>query len=369
MMTWTPPAAHRPVRLPASRADAVRRLLIVDDEETIRLALGKFMRSRGFEVHAAESGAQALALLAEHKFVVMLCDVRMPGMSGTDLVPRALQLDPDLAVMMLSAVNDAPTATEALSRGAVDYLMKPLELADLELAVERALHRRELTIEQRRVEQMVRDEVTLRTAELEKEKHALRTMTVRVAATLVNAMEAKDVYLRGHSQRVADLAASMAEELGLDEDAVEDVRMAGRLADVGKIGTRESVLNKPGSLTPEEFEHVKDHVRTSMEILAPLRHIERVLQFVEDHHEHWSGAGYPNGRAGREISIGGRILAAADAFNALTSKRAYRDPMEPAAVIEYLGAKQVGKLLDPEVFEALRTVVSGGKSRALSFIE
>jgi putative nucleotidyltransferase with HDIG domain len=361
--TVTPRASRS---LPAVGEQGVRRLLIVDDEETIRLAIGKFLRSRGYEVHAAESGSAALEQLERQRFLLMLCDVRMPGMSGVEVVPRATESDPDLAILMLTAVNDAPTATEALSRGAMDYLMKPIELTDLEKAVQRALHKRDLRIEQRRVEQMIREEVALRTAELEREKAALRSMTVGVAETLINAMEAKDVYLRGHSQRVAELSASMAEVLGLDEDTVEAVRLAGRLHDVGKIGIREEILNKPGKLTPEEYDHIKDHVRIGMEILSPLRHIGLSLQFVQDHHEHWDGGGYPRGIAGERISIGGRILAAADAFDAVTSKRAYREPMGQQETIAYL-ADYTGALLDPRVYAALIEVV--GRRQSLVYID
>ena len=371
MANPTPPPAPRTSRARSATpgpTGPARRLLIVDDEESIRLALAKFLRARGFEVETAEDGPAALELLERGKFVAMLCDVRMPGMSGVDVVPRALAADPELAVLMLTAVNDAPTATEALSRGAADYLMKPVELPDLEAAVERALHKRGLSIEQRRVEQMIREEVALRTEELEREQEALRTLTVSVAETLVNAMEAKDVYLRGHSARVADLAASIAQEMGLDDDTIEHVRLGGRLHDVGKIGIREAILNKPGSLTPEEFEHVKSHVKTGMEILAPLKHIGAALTYVHDHHEHWDGSGYPRGLKGDRISIGGRILCAADAFDALTSKRAYREPMTREATIEYLGT-QTGKLLAGDVYLALKQVVLGRKSLALSFID
>ncbi len=344
----------------------MRRVLVVDDEESIRRAIGKFLKTRGFEVVTAESGDEALMQLGQQGFVLMLCDIRMPGLSGVDVVPRALQLDSELAIMMLTAVNDAPTATESLSQGAMDYLMKPVELADLEVAIERALHKRALLIEQRRVERMIREEVAQRTEELEREKEALRNLTVSVAETLINAMEVKDVYLRGHSQRVAELAASIADELGMTPDAVEQVRLAGRLHDVGKIGTREAVLNKPGALTPEEFDHVKEHVRIGMEILAPLKHLGEALTFVQDHHEHWDGSGYPRRLNAERISVGGRILAAADAFDALTSKRAYREPMEQQETIEFLQA-HVGRLLDPEVYAALRRVVS--RRKTLTFID
>jgi putative nucleotidyltransferase with HDIG domain len=344
----------------------ISRLLVVDDEEPIRTAISRFLRSCGYDVEAAGSGSDALDLLGREKFVLMLCDIRMPGMTGLTLLDHATANDTELAVVMLSAVNDATTATDALAKGAYDYLVKPVELPDLRDAVARALHRRTLRLEQRRVEQLIRDEVALRTAELEREQEALRTMTVNIAETLINAMEAKSIYLRGHSQRVAELAVSIADTLALDADTIEAVRLAGRLHDVGKIGIREHVLDKPGRLTPEEFDHVKDHVRIGMEILAPLRHLGVVLDYIRDHHEHYDGSGYPNGIAGERISLGGRILAAADAFDALTSKRAYRDPMTPRETIEYLG-QQTGTLLDSTVYDALREVVLRGKT--LVFID
>jgi putative two-component system response regulator len=345
---------------------AAARVLVIDDDETIRTALSRFLRLRGYAVTAVGSAADALSALDREHCDVALCDVRMPGMTGMELLPVALKKNPDLAVVMLTAVNDAPTATEALARGACDYLVKPVELQDLQAAVERALHRRGLLREQGRVERLVREEVTLRTSELEREQSALRHVTVQIAETLINAMEAKSVFLRGHSQRVAELAASIAGELGLDADTVEGVRLAGRLHDIGKIGTREAVLNKPAGLTPEEQDHVRDHVRIGVEILAPLRHLGPVLDFIHDHHEHFDGAGYPRGLAGDAISLGGRILAAADAFDALTSQRAYRAPLNPGEAIELLEGA-AGARLDPEVFRALRNCVL--RRRSLTFIE
>ncbi|HEX6533262.1 MAG TPA: HD domain-containing phosphohydrolase [Gemmatimonadaceae bacterium] len=343
-----------------------KRLLIVDDEDSIRAALTRFLRTRGYTVEAANSGSAALSALEHDRFLLMLCDIRMPGMTGLDVLPQALANDPDLAVVMLTAVNDALTATEALARGAFDYLVKPVELPVLEGAVERALHRRTLALEQRRVEHVIRDEVAARTEELEHEKGALRALTVNVAEALINAMEAKDPYMRGHSRRVAELAASVADAMGLDADIVEAVRLAGRLHDVGKIGIREEVLHKPARLTPEEYEHVKQHVQIGMEILAPLQHLGVVLDYIHDHHEHFDGSGYPRGLAGEAISIGGRILAAADAFDALTSRRAYREPMTPRETIEHL-ARYDGTLLDPAVYDVLRRVVL--RRRTLVFID
>ena len=332
------------------------KILIVDDEETIRLALRKFLRSRGYEVEIAGSGDQAMEFLDKDSFSLMLCDVRMPGMTGVQVVPLARQKDRDLAIIMLTAVNDAATATEVLASGATDYLMKPVELADLQQAVDRALRKRDELIDLRRVDMLIREEVALRTAELEMEKESLRLMSVSIAETLINAMEAKDLYLRGHSQRVAELAGHLAEELGLDETTCEDLRVAGRLHDVGKIGIREAILNKPDRLTLEEFEHVKRHVQIGLDILAPLFHIKNPLHYVKHHHERWDGAGYPQGLAGEDIPMGARILCAADTFDALTSKRAYREPLAPVAALEHLRIDS-GKQFDPSVYDALVKVI------------
>lgn len=360
----TPSRLTRAIR--AVTEPTVRRVLVVDDEEMIRTALGKFLRSRGFEVTTCDTGNAALEALRRERYVAMLADVRMPGMTGLELVPAALAIDADLAVMMLTAVNDAPTATEALAHGAMDYLMKPIELGDLATAVERVLHKRDLSIERRKVERLIREEVAAQTEELGREQQMLHDMVVDVVKALVDAQEAKDAFLRGHSDRVADLAASIASAMGLTDDEIENLRLAGRVMDVGKIGIRESVLNKPGSLTAEEFDHVKEHVRIGLEILGNIKPLKQALPAIEDHHEHWDGKGYPRGIAGDAIAIGGRILAAADAFDALTSRRAWRDPLTPAAALEFLNERS-GTLLDPQVFIALKTVVT--RRKTLQFLD
>ena len=359
------PLENEELRTPAVSTDGVR-VLIVDDEDTIRLVLAKYLRMRGLEVTTAESGAAALEALSAGRFDLMLCDVRMPGLSGNEIVPAALEIDPDLGILMLSAVNDAPTAASAMSHGVLDYLMKPVELTALYDAITRGLHKRLLLREQRRVEREIREEVADRTRELELEKGHLRDLSISVVESLVAAMEAKDVYQRGHSIRVGELAASIADYLGLAPDVVEDVRVAGRLHDVGNIGIREEVLNKPGPLTPDEQAYVRDHVRVGVEILSPLRHIERAIVFVGDHHEFWDGCGYPNNRAGEDISIGGRILAAADAYDAMISRRAFRDPIAADTALEQL-RQEAGKQIDPRVYEALRAVVK--KRKTLVFLD
>lgn len=362
----SPPAGRLTRAIRASAEPPARRILVVDDEEAIRTSLARFLRGRGFDVTTADSATQALAAFEQESFVAALFDVRMPGMTGLELVPVALEKDSDIAVLMLTAVNDAPTATEALGLGAMDYLMKPVELNDLAAAIERALHKRALSIEQRRVERLIREEVSAQTLELRKDRELLHSMVLGVVQALVTAQEAKDPYLRGHSDRLADLAASIASTLGLSDDVVEHIRVAGKVMDVGKIGIRESVLNKPGALTTEEFEHVKSHVTMGVQILSTIRPIERLIPYVANHHEHFDGSGYPHGLAGEAISLGGRILAAADTYDALTSQRAWREPMSPPDAIAFLEERS-GSLLDPKVFAALRTVVT--RRKTLSFLD
>lgn len=333
------------------------RILVVDDDESIRVAMARFLQRCGYSVESAGSGADALTLFEQHAFDAMICDVRMPGLSGPELLPHVLAHDPNLAVLMLSAVNDAPTAAHVLAGGAVDYLVKPIELRTLQDAVIRALARRNSRMEKERFDERIQEEVRLRTSELEQEKESLRRLSVSVVETLIIAMEAKDVYLRGHSLRVADLAAEIAVEMDQDSALVERIRLAGRLHDVGKIGIREEILNKPSSLTVAEFEHVKQHVRIGIEILRPMAQLDPVLDFIHDHHEHWDGSGYPRAVCGDAITLGGRILAAADAFDALTSQRAYREPMRADDSLAYLGT-QAGALLDPQVVRALQIVMT-----------
>ncbi len=343
-----------------------RRVLVVDDEEVIRTALARFLRARGFDVTTAESGRAALAAMQQEKFVAMLSDIRMPEMTGLELVPHAHAADPDLAIIMLTAVNDAPTATEALGMGAMDYLMKPVELGDLATALERALHKRTLAIDQRKVERLIREEVAAQTQELQLERERLHSTVIATVQALVRAQETKDPFLRGHSDRVADLAGSIASAMGLEDDDVDAIRMAAHVMDVGKIGIRESVLNKPGALSAEEFEHVKTHVTMSLEILSPVKPLHQSLDPVRHHHEHFDGTGYPAGLVGEEISLGGRILAAADTYDALTSSRPWRAPMSPPDAVAFLEERS-GSLLDPQVFAALRGIVT--RRKTLSFLD
>jgi putative nucleotidyltransferase with HDIG domain len=338
----------------------------VDDEEPIRTALKKFLVQQQFEAYAAGSGDEALAQLRRHKISLMLCDIRMPGTSGIDLVPQALEVEPDLAILMLTAVNDATSAALCMQRGAFDYLTKPIELADLGRAVQRALKRRETQLENRQLSQWLKEEVTTRTAELHRERMKAERISVATLEALVNALEAKDPYMRGHSARVADLSATIAHQLTLTDEQVEQVRVAARLHDIGKIGTREAVMNKEGPLTADEFEHVKQHVIIGSQILAPLSHLGSIIGAVRSHHERWDGTGYPDGLRGEEIPVEGRIIGAAEVYDALTTSRPYQEKMTPEQAVERM-ADLSGTVVDPKVYDALGAVVA--RRQTLVFLD
>lgn len=341
------------------------RVLIVDDNEGMRLALTKFLTKTGYVVATAASGENAISMVADGGYDVALIDLRMPGMSGTDVVPAVLELDPDLAVVMLSAVNDAHSAAICMQRGAMDYLTKPIELSDLEKAIQRALKKRAWAIQDRGISSWLREELNERTHQLEKEREREQQIGVATLEALINALEAKDSFQIGHSARVADLAATIATQLELPDDDIEMVRTAGRLHDLGKIGVRESVLNKSGPLTEDEYLHVKEHVTIGSQILEPLVHLGPIISFVRNHHEHWDGSGYPDGLAGEDIPLGARIICAAEIYDALATERPYQEKLSPPDAVQRMDVLS-GSVLDPRVLDALKSAAA--KRQTLEFL-
>ncbi|HEU4829816.1 MAG TPA: HD domain-containing phosphohydrolase [Gemmatimonadales bacterium] len=338
------------------QSDGPVAVLVVDDEEAIRNALKRYLTGQGFEVSLAVTGEEALEVLRRRKITCMLLDVNLPGLSGIDLVPRVMQSEPDIALLMLTAVNDATTAALCMQRGAFDYLTKPIDLDVLARAIQRALSRRHTKIEDQQINRWLKEEVAVRSAEVRAERANLERISVATLEALVNALEAKDPYLRGHSARVADLAATIAAELGHDDESIEKVRTAGRLHDIGKIGIREEVLAKQGPLTDDEYEHVKQHVVVGSQILSPLVHLKEVIAFVRSHHERWDGFGYPDRLEGEAIPYGARIIGAVEIYDALTTSRPYQEKMPPATAVERM-RDLIGTVLDPSVHRALETVV------------
>ena len=341
-------------------------LVVVDDEEAIRSSVRKYLVHQGYEVATAATGEDALALLQRRKITGMLLDVNLPGASGIDLVPRVLELEPNLALLMLTAVNDATSAALCMQRGALDYLIKPIDLPVLGRAIQNALRRRDTILEGQQINQWLKEEVALRVAERRLEQAAQERISVATLEALVNALEAKDPHLRGHSARVADLSASVAAQMDCSDEVVEAIRTGGRLHDIGKIGIREEILNKQGPLTDAEFEHVKQHVLVGSQILAPLVHLKDIIRYVRSHHERWDGTGYPDRLAGEAIPLGARIIGAVEIYDALTTSRPYQEKMPPEIAVERM-RDLVGGMIDPAVHGALFTVI--GHRQALVFLD
>jgi putative two-component system response regulator len=326
--------------------DGTARCLIVDDDAQVRQVLARVVATHGLSPIEAGTGAEALAAL-ERGGEVPLCisDIYMPEMDGVTFLREALQRYPDMAIIMLTGVAEVTTAVECLKLGALDYISKPVMIEEVRVRLDKALEKRRLLLENRFYQQSLE----LRVHELDQRNRASLVNGVQM---LVHALEAKDAYTSGHSSRVSRYALRTAVRFGFTDDALESIRLGGELHDIGKIGTREDILNKPGPLTPEEFDHVKAHAPLGERILAPfLATSPVVLRIVRSHHERIDGSGFPDALKGPEIALEARIVAVVDAFDAMTTNRAYR-PLRPAAeAIEEL-RRYAGVQFDTEVVAA-----------------
>jgi response regulator RpfG family c-di-GMP phosphodiesterase len=319
---------------------------VVDDDARVRRSVSRIVESHGLAVLEASSGVEALAVL-ERAGEVPLCisDIYMPEMDGLTFLREALGRYPDMAFVMLTGVADVTTAVECLKLGALDYIAKPVLVEEVRARVDKALEKRDLVLQNR----FYQKNLESRVRELDR---ANRQALVNGVQTLVHALEAKDAYTSGHSARVSRYAVKTAVQLGYTAERLEQVRLGGELHDIGKIGTREDILHKPGPLTPEEFQHVKGHAALGERILAPfLTESPTVLGIVRSHHERLDGGGFPDGLSGDRIPREARIVAVVDAFDAMTTSRAYRSPRTPADALDEL-RRCAGTHFDPEAVEA-----------------
>lgn len=329
------------------------RILIVDDEELVRRLLHQRLSAEGYQCHEAGSAKQAVDKLLNNSFGLVILDIKMPGKSGVELLPKIKASHPDIAVIMATAVTDTNTAIQCMKQGAYDYVTKPFNLDEVVLSVGRALEKRRLGLENRDYQQHLEQKV-------EAQARKIRVSFLSAVTALAYALEAKDEYTSGHSQRVAEISIAVAKELGMPRYSIEKIRLAGLIHDIGKIGMRESILNKLGRLTNEEFHQVKRHPEIGEHILNPIVDDEKIIMVVRHHHEHYDGTGYPDGLSGEQIPLGARILALADTYDAMTSKRSYRRAMSAEAACSEI-ERCKGTQFDPEVVDAfLRTTKFAG---------
>jgi putative two-component system response regulator len=326
--------------------DGSARCLVVDDEPGIRRALVRMFREQGFACLEACTGRQALDLLAgAGEIPLIVSDMRMPELDGMGLLSQVRQLHPDTAVILLSGATDTTTAVECLHLGAADFLVKPVSLTELQARVTRALEKRALVLQNRfyqsNLERRVRQQA-----------ERIQELFLQGVQMLARALEAKDAYTRGHSIRVSEYAVATARQLGFDQEAIDQIRLGGELHDIGKIGTREAVLHKPGSLTEAEFGQIREHPALGEQMLSPLAHdTPSVLRCVRSHHERIDGHGFPDGLEGDAIPIEARIIAVADTFDAMTTRRPYRAPWTSEDALTEL-RRVSGTQLDPAVVDA-----------------
>jgi putative two-component system response regulator len=342
------------------------RVLVVDAEPGVRDAIESHLTHRGFEVLTAGFGEEALGILARQKISCMLADARLFGTGNGELLSRSLERDPNLAILVLSARADVRDAVQYLQYGAFDYLAKPLDLPQLEAALQRALRRRAELIRERGLARLLKEEVVNLGAELARERSKVKGLAVATLEALVAVVEARDLWFAGHSRRVAQMAASIAAVTGRSDEEVEQIRRAGLLHDIGMIAVPEGLLSKQGPLTPAEFEEMKRHAVVGSQILALLPHLSGVSAFVRGHHERWDGQGYPDGLAGEAIPWGARVIGAAEIYDALATARPYREQLTPELAVERM-RELIGTVLAPEVHRAIASVVEWGN--ALVFVD
>jgi response regulator RpfG family c-di-GMP phosphodiesterase len=338
--------------------DGRARILIVDDEPAIRSVLRDFLCD-SYDCASADSSEEALALLrAGERFDLIISDITMQGMSGLELVPRALYLVPETVIIMISGMQTIESAVEALRAGAFDYIMKPFELSHVEVAVRRALKHHELLVAKCRYENYLEVLVRQRTEELSQVLNSLEDSYRTTLKALTAALETRDMDTHGHSERVVNFSLRLGRELGLDADQLRSLEFGSLLHDIGKIGVPDAILRKPSQLTEEEWEKMREHPELGRRILGGIKFLEGAARVVGQHHEKWDGTGYPAGLCGREIDLNARIFAVADAFDAIISDRVYRagKPFELAAAEL---DRCAGRHFDPEVVAAFHRVPPG----------
>jgi putative two-component system response regulator len=309
------------------------KILLVDDESASRAALETLLRREGFEVHDASGGAAALAECVSFRPDLVLLDVLMPGMSGFEVCKRIkaapeTRLTPVVLITGLSATEDR---IKGINAGADDFLSKPIDF----------------------------NELLARTRSLIKLKHYTDELenAESVLFSLALSIEARDPYTRGHCDRLSEMSASLGEILGIPEEDVKALRSAGIVHDIGKVAVPDSILLKPGPLSPEEIEVMRKHPVVGEQICEPLKTFRLVLPIIRHHHERYDGSGYPDHLRGSEIPLTARILQLADVYDALTTDRPYRKADTSDIALGIMQEEAARGWWDRDLLEAFRTMI------------
>jgi putative nucleotidyltransferase with HDIG domain len=327
--------------------------MVVDDHPAVLESLTHFLQRLGYPVKGFVDPADARrALEAGESVHLLVTDLAMPGIQGIDLIQSALEADPTTVAIVVTGVGEVESAAEALRLGVVDYLLKPVDLTLLGLAVQRALRTRAQSIFHREAYGRLRADVEIKSAEVERKNAELESITLTSLSALVQLLEARSPHFQDHSQAVSRLAAAMATVMELPSEEVEAVRVAGLLHDIGMIAVPDSIIDKHDKLTDQEFARVREHPRLAEEVLRPFPNLGRAVDYVLFHHERLNGSGYPEGRRSRDIPLGAQIVGVADSYVALLETRAFREAVsEDEAIAMLRGAE--GNLLAGKVLDAL----------------
>ncbi len=295
-------------------------ITVVDDDTSNLKMAGHILTEQGLRVSALKSGEALLEFLKTNAPDLVLLDIHMPGMDGFETMKKMRELDngSHIPVIFLTADEDTETETRGLVAGAMDFVKKPFVPEVLLLRVRN-------NMDLIRLQRNLSEEVEKKTREVIQEQLKNQRLSIQVVETLAGAIDAKDTYTNGHSKRVAGYAREIARRYGYSEKQLEDIYMMGLLHDVGKIGIPDAVINKPAKLSRDEFEIIMNHPVLGARILKTITEMPKLATGARWHHERFDGTGYPDGLRGHDIPEEARIIAVADAYDAMSSRRSYRD--------------------------------------------
>lgn len=326
------------------------RILVVDDEAQVRIMIGATLEHQGYEVELAGNSGEALEALELNTFELVLTDIVMQGGNGIALLERIHELHPHLPVIMVTAVHDIGVAIDSMRRGAYDYLLKPFEREHLVATVQRAVEHRHALQESQNYQQSLEHVVRARTEMLRQAMEDLEHSYDITLEALGDALDLKDSETEGHSKRVTAYTIALARACGISPSQIKVIARGAFLHDIGKMAIPDEILRKPGKLTPEEQEIMREHCPRGYHMLRKIPFLAEAAEIVFTHQEHFDGSGYPSGLRGSQIPIGARIFAIADTLDAITSDRPYRKGRSFDAAREEI-LRCSGTQFDPAVVE------------------
>jgi putative nucleotidyltransferase with HDIG domain len=330
-------------------------ILVVDDEEAIREVVSTMLESKGYRCTVAHNGRAAQEQIKRDAPDLVLSDMIMPEMDGIKLLEWMRQYNPDVPVIMVTAIHDISTALEAIRRGAYDYILKPFEKDQLFLGVGRALQHRRLVNENRNYQLDLKRQVDERTAQLQEALDQLEQSYDDTLEALGSALDLKDAETEGHCQRVTAFCISIAKTMRVPDAYLPIMARAAFLHDIGKMAIRDDILRKPGPLTDDEKKIMRTHCEIGYNMLIRIPFLRDAAEIVLAHQEFYDGSGYPRGLKGDEIPLGARIFAVADSLDAMVSDRPYRRKLPmPHARDEIKRCS--GSQFDPEVVKVFLSI-------------